>query len=143
MVEALFEDFDGYLEKQGYLAMGRRSSTRRLYRSPSSATAVTTYGGSRMARRLGGLEGPAGQAVAEGHGRTVDKRSRRRPLRFKNHVNVDRRHKLVRRYQVTDAAVHDSQVVEDILDPDNTASDVSGGRAYRSARDRGEAEGEG
>ncbi len=40
---------------------------------------------------------------------------------YKNHVNVDREHKLVRRYQVTDAAVHDSQVVDDILD--NSARD--------------------
>ncbi len=40
---------------------------------------------------------------------------------------------LVRRYCVTDAAVHDSQVVEDILDPDNTASDVWADSAYRSA----------
>ena len=39
---------------------------------------------------------------------------------YKNHVNVDRRHKLVRRYQVTDAAVHESQVLDDILDTDNT-----------------------
>jgi IS5 family transposase len=52
---------------------------------------------------------------------------------YKNHVSVDRRHKLVRRYQVTDAAVHDSQVVDDILDPDNTASDVWADSAYRSA----------
>jgi IS5 family transposase len=43
---------------------------------------------------------------------------------YKNHVNVDRRHKLVRRYRVTDAAVHDSQVVDEILDLDNTASEV-------------------
>ena len=48
-------------------------------------------------------------------------------------VHVDRRHKLVRRYQVTDAAVHDSQVVDDILDPDNTASEVWADSAYRSA----------
>ena len=46
---------------------------------------------------------------------------------------MDRRHKLVRRYQVTDAAVHDSQVVDDILDPDNTASEVWADSAYRSA----------
>ena len=39
----------------------------------------------------------------------------------------------MRRYQVTDAAVHDSQVVDDILDPDNTASDVWADSAYRSA----------
>ena len=52
---------------------------------------------------------------------------------YKNHVNVDRRHKLVRRYRVTDAAVHDSQVLDDILDADNTASDVWADSAYRSA----------
>ena len=52
---------------------------------------------------------------------------------YKNHVNVDRRHKLVRRYKVTDAAVHDGRVVEDILDPNNTASDVWADSAYRSA----------
>ena len=34
---------------------------------------------------------------------------------YKNHVNVDRRHKLVRRYQVNDAATHDSKVLDDIL----------------------------
>ena len=28
---------------------------------------------------------------------------------YKNHVNVDRRHKLIRRYAVTDAAAHDSR----------------------------------
>ena len=53
---------------------------------------------------------------------------------YKNHVNIDRRHKLVRRYQVTDAAVHDSQVIEDVLDPDNTASHVWADSAYRSAQ---------
>jgi hypothetical protein len=29
VIEALFEDFNGYLEKQGYLAMGGRSSPLR------------------------------------------------------------------------------------------------------------------
>jgi transposase, IS5 family len=48
-------------------------------------------------------------------------------------VNIDRRHKLVRRYEVTDAAVHDSQIIDDILDRDNTASDVWADSAYRSA----------
>ena len=43
---------------------------------------------------------------------------------YKNHVKVDRRHKLIRRYTVTDAAVHDSQIVDDVLDDDNAASHV-------------------
>ena len=54
---------------------------------------------------------------------------------YKNHVNVDRRHKLVRRYHVSDAAEHDSQVLDDILDGDNTATGVCGRtqRLIRSA----------
>jgi IS5 family transposase len=52
---------------------------------------------------------------------------------YKNHVNVDRMHKLVRRYHVTDAAVHDSQMVEGLLTRGNTGSGVWADAAYRSA----------
>ncbi len=38
MVEALFDDFDGYLEKQGYLAMGgQMEPTRRWRTGPQAA----------------------------------------------------------------------------------------------------------
>ena len=43
---------------------------------------------------------------------------------YKNHISIDNRHKLVRRYTVTAASVHDSQVVDDLLDDNNTASGV-------------------
>ena len=51
---------------------------------------------------------------------------------YKNHICIDRRHKLVRRYGVTSASVHDSQKLDDLLDPDNTASTVWADSAYRS-----------
>ena len=35
---------------------------------------------------------------------------------------------------MTEVAVNDSQLVEDILDPDNTASNVWADSAYRSAK---------
>jgi len=47
-------------------------------------------------------------------------------------VNVDRMHKLVRRYHVTDAAVHDSQAVDELLTRGNTGSGVWADSAYRS-----------
>ena len=52
---------------------------------------------------------------------------------YKNHINVDRKHKLIRRYHVTDAAVHDSQAVDELLMRGNTASGVWADSAYRSA----------
>lgn len=51
---------------------------------------------------------------------------------YKNHVNVDKQHKLIRQYAVTDAAVHDSQVLEDVLLPAEAGRDIWADSAYRS-----------
>ncbi len=51
---------------------------------------------------------------------------------YKNHVNADRKHKLIRTYKVTDASVHDSQALDNILDPNNTCQDIWADSAYRS-----------
>ena len=60
------------------------------------------------------------------------KKNERSYFGYKNHIGVDRRHKFVRRYVVSDASVHDSQKLEDVLDASNTASDVWADSAYRS-----------
>jgi len=52
---------------------------------------------------------------------------------YKNHVGVDVKHKFIRRYEVTDASVHDSQVVDPLLDEKNTNKKVFADSAYRSA----------
>jgi IS5 family transposase len=51
----------------------------------------------------------------------------------KNHVNVDQGHKLIRRYAVTDASVHDCQVFDDILDDENADRSIWADAAYRHA----------
>ena len=48
-------------------------------------------------------------------------------------MNADKTHKLIRDYEVTDAAVHDSRVLETLLDKANTSKDVFADSAYRSA----------
>lgn len=48
-------------------------------------------------------------------------------------MNADKTHKLIRNCEVTDAAVHDSRVLETLLDEANTSKDVFGDSAYRSA----------
>ena len=44
------------------------------------------------------------------------KKRDRRYFGYKNHVNVDRRHKFIRDYRVTPANVHDSRCLDDLLD---------------------------
>ena len=51
---------------------------------------------------------------------------------YKNHVNVDNAHKLVRKYEVSAANVHDSQVLEELLDEENSSKAIWADSAYRS-----------
>jgi IS5 family transposase len=51
---------------------------------------------------------------------------------YKNHINIDVKNKLIRDYDVTDAATHDSQVFDELLDDSNTNRDVFADSAYRS-----------
>ena len=51
---------------------------------------------------------------------------------YKNHLGIDRRHRLIRRWTVTDAARYDGAVLPEVIDRNNTASDVWADTAYRS-----------
>ena len=52
---------------------------------------------------------------------------------YKTHINVDARYKLIRRYGVSDASVHDSREFNCLLDKTNTSRNVFADSAYRSA----------
>lgn len=55
---------------------------------------------------------------------------------YKNHVNVDKERNLIRRYTVTNAAGHDSQALETVLQPESVGRGVWEDSAYRSRRRR-------
>ena len=52
---------------------------------------------------------------------------------YKNHVKVDKKTKLVRTYKTTDASVHDSQVLNDLLRDDDAHHELYGDSAYSGA----------
>ena len=47
---------------------------------------------------------------------------------------MDKAHKLIRKWGATDAAVHDSQKLDDVLDLSNTGKEVWADSAYRSVQ---------
>jgi transposase, IS5 family len=52
---------------------------------------------------------------------------------YQSHVSIDRRHGLIRRWAVTDAAAYEGRLLrQGLLDKTNTASDVWADTAYRS-----------
>jgi IS5 family transposase len=73
----------------------------------------------------------SGQEPAERQGCALKKHGKSF-FGYKNHVNADARHKLIRRYDVTDASVHDSQKFDALMNQANTSADVYADSAYRS-----------
>ena len=133
VIEVLFDDFDRHLKRQGYLAMGGQIVDASIVPVPKQRNSRDDNAKIKAGETPAGwAKQPAKRAQKDPDARWTKKHGRSH-FGDKNHVNVDRRHKLVRRYQVTSASVHDSQVVDDLLDPDNTASDVWADSAYRSA----------
>lgn len=51
-------------------------------------------------------------------------------FRYKNHVNLDVKNKLIRDYEITTTSVHDSNVFEELLDFQNTSHAVWADSTY-------------
>jgi transposase, IS5 family len=133
VIEALFEDFDGYLKKRGYLAMGGQIIDASIVPVPKQRNSRDENARLKDGETLEAWENQPAKRCQKDTDARWTKKYGKSHYGYKNHVTVDRRHKLVRRYHVTDAAVHDSQVLDEVLDPDNTASGVWADSAYRSA----------
>lgn len=66
------------------------------------------------------------------HDATWTKKNGKSYFGYKDHISIDAQHGFIRRYAVTDAAVHDSQAFTAILDADNEGDEVWANSAYRS-----------
>jgi len=131
-VEELFALFDGHLARRGYIARGGqildasivpvpRNHNKREENAAIKKGEVPEDWANKPARRC---QKDVDARWTKKHGKSH--------YGYKNHVNVDRMHKLVRRCHVTDAAVHDSQAVDELLTRGNTGSGVWADSAYRS-----------
>jgi len=132
VVERLFQQFDQYLAQQGLQACGGQVIDASLVPVPVQRNT-----------RDENTAIQAGVCPAEWEAQPAKRRQKDTQARwtvkhgvnhygYKNHVNVDKRHKLIRRYTVTDAAVHDSQVLEDVVLAQTAGRDVWADAAYRS-----------
>jgi IS5 family transposase len=133
MIATVFENFDSYLKDQGYLAMGGQIIDASIVSVPTQHNTRDENTKIKAGETPEDwVDNPAKFRQKDTDARWTKKHGKSH-YGYKNHINVDRQHKLVRHYEVTDASVHDSQVIADILDADNTASSVWADSAYRSA----------
>jgi len=133
LIDKLFERFGQHLQARGYIARGGQIvdativSAPRQHNTKEENETIKNGGTPKDWEKK-----PAKLAQKDLDARWT-KKNEESFYGYKNHVGVDKAHKLIRTWDATDAAVHDSQKLDDILDPLNTAKDVWADSAYRSA----------
>jgi len=138
LIEKLFDCFDQHLAAKGYMARGGQIID-------ASIVPVPTQRNSRDEN----AELQAGRTPAAWKQKPAKVRQKDRDARWtKKHGRSffglqelcelgHAKHKLIRHYVMSDAAVHDSQELDGLLDTGNTCNDVFADSAYRSTKIEG------
>jgi IS5 family transposase len=148
-VERLFELFDQQLRAAGYLAMSGQLVDASIVAAPKQRNTKAE----KQAIKEGRIpeswqEKPAKLRQKDRDARWTVKYTKAKPREdgqpqvdlaipqfgYQNHLSADRRHRLIRRWRVTDAAAHAAARLGELLDPSNTASGVWADSAYRSKK---------
>jgi transposase, IS5 family len=148
-VDALFARFDATLRDAGYLAMGGQIVDASIVAAPKQRNTEAEKAAIKAGRIPEGWAAkPSKLRQKDRDARWTVKFSKAKPREdgapqidlavpafgYKNHVSIDRRHGLIRRWTATDAAAHDGARLADLIDGENTASDLWADTAYRSAK---------
>ena len=138
-IEGLFELFDRELRSAGYLAMSGQLVDATIVAAPKQRNTRAE----KQAIKDGRVpedwqDKPAKLAQKDRDARWTVKTTKAKSREgetpmvdlaipefgYQNHISADRRHRLIRRWLVTDAAAHAGARLADLLDAGNTASDV-------------------
>ena len=149
-IERLFELFDRQLRAAGYLAMSGQLVDATIVAAPKQRNTKAEKQAIKEGRIPEGWQDkPAKLRQKDRDARWTVKYTKAKlqedgskprvdiaiPLfGYQNHISADRRHRLIRKWRVTDAAAHAGARLKDLLDPANTASDVWADSAYRSRK---------
>lgn len=136
LIKPLFEQFDACLRENGFPAQKGQIIDAGIEAAPRQRNSREEN------RRIKQGDIPGEWDEARRRRKDTDarwtKKNGQNYYGYKNHIPacagrcVDIKHKLIRDYDITDAAVHDSQVFDQLLDESNSSRDVYADSAYRS-----------
>jgi len=146
-IERLFELFDRKLRAQGYLAMSGQLVDASIVAAPKQRNTRAEKQAIKEGRVPADWQAkPAKLRQKDRDARWTVKTTKARSREgespmvdlaipefgYQNHISADRRHRLIRRWLVTDAAAHAGKRLSDLLDAGNTAAGVWADTGYRS-----------
>ena len=133
LIDKLFQLFDQHLAAEGYLARGGQIIDATIVSAPrqrNSRDENETVKAGETPKEW--EQQPAKNSQKDKDARWTKKHGKSY-YGYKNHIDADKTHKLIRKWDATDASVHDSQKLDDLLDANNTGRTVWADSAYRSA----------
>ena len=132
LVKALFDQFDAFLNEKGFAACKGSLIDARIVEVPRQRNSREENEQIKTGQRPASFD----EKPAKGRQKDTDARwtvkRKHNYFGYKNHINADAKHKFIRKYEVTNAATHDGQVLDELLDERNTNKDVYADSAYRS-----------
>ncbi len=132
LVDALFERFADYLEAAGYQARDGQIVDATLIPVPRQRNTRSENQSIKQGETPAEWQvQPHKRAQKDCDARWTKKHGVAH-YGYKNHISSDVGNGLIRRYVITDAAVHDGQVLGALLDAENTGDGVWADSAYRS-----------
>jgi IS5 family transposase len=150
-IESLFARFDAELKAHGYFALGGQIVDASIVEAPKQRLSREEKEQVKRGERPNWKPAKAAHKDVEARWTIKRGRVKKKPgpalkpserltsgllipaFGYKSHINVDRRHRLIRRWQVSHAAAYDGDQLPRLLDPDVFDSRVWGDTAYRSA----------
>jgi len=130
VIAPLFTQFDMFLHDQGFRAQKGQIIDASIVKVPVQRNSRDEN------KQIKAGEQPEGWSENKQRQKDTDarwtKKNGKSFFGYKNHISVDVKHKLIRRFKVTEAEVHDSNVFDELLDSGNTSRDVWADSAYRS-----------
>ncbi|WP_416670108.1 IS5 family transposase [Egbenema bharatensis] len=133
LIEAVFEQFDGYLVEQGYAAKGGQIVDATLIPVPKQHNSDKENEQIKQGKTPQQWQDQPHRRAQKDTDARWTKKGDKSYFGYKDHIGIDAAYGLIRRYAVTDASVHDSQVLGALLDEDNQSDEIWADSAYRSA----------
>lgn len=132
LVEKLFKRFDEQLWQSGLIPQGGQIIDASLVNVPKNRNKRDENKQIKEGKTPDGWDDKPNMKRQKDTDARWTKKHGKSYYGYKNHINIDKEHKLIRRYAVTSASVHDSQVFDDVLDEENGGLGVYADSAYRS-----------
>jgi transposase, IS5 family len=143
LIQKLFDQFEQHLAASGYIARGGQIVDATIVAVPKQRNDRDENATIKAGEVPKAWKNKPKKMAQKDRDARWTKKHGRSYYGYKNHINVDAKHKLIRRYGVTDASVHDSREFNDLLDPTNTSRNVFADSAYRSAETEAELKAQG